>query len=312
MSDTGCTSEFVEGYGRAMTEFPAGFFDRADESPDPEFYEFDRFVTALVFVPRESYDTALRQRIGAVLTEAYKGELRSFQPYFDSGPMARVHFEIGLSPGHPEPDAADIENKIVALARTWDQGFRDLLMGSDLTGGDREGARAFIGAFNAAYREAFAPDEALRDVTSMAALSAGRPMVARAYRRDTDDASKVRVKIFARDGAIALSRCVPVFENLGLFVHFETGYPVRPPFKPVADAPDVYWIHSLAMESADGTPLPLVSLARALEDAFIAVWSGRADNDRFNRLVLTAGATWRDLLTAIVTSPATMSASLVE
>jgi glutamate dehydrogenase len=256
--------------------------------------EFDRFVTALVFVPRESYDTALRQRMGAVLTEAYQGELRSFQPYFDSGPMARVHFEIGLSPGHPEPDAAEIENKIVALARTWDQGFRDLLMSSDLTGGDREGARAFIGAFNAAYREAFAPDEALRDVTSMAALSAGRPMVARAYRHDTDDASKVRVKIFARDGAIALSRCVPVFENLGLFVHFETGYPVRPPVKPVADAPDVYWVHSLAMESADAAPLALTSLARALEDAFIAVWSGKADNDRFNRLVLTAGAAWRE------------------
>ena len=256
--------------------------------------EFDRFVTALVFVPRESYDTALRQRIGAALVEAYEGELRSFQPYFDAGPMARVHFEIGLSPGHPEPDAAEIEARIAAMARTWDQGFRDLLMNSDLTGADREGARAFIGAFNAAYREAFTPDEALQDVTSMAALSAGRPMVARAFRRDSDDPSKVRVKIFAREGAIALSRCVPVFENLGLFVHFETGYPVRPPFKPVADAPDVYWVHSLAMETADGKPLALQGLARALEDAFIAVWSGKADNDKFNRLVLTASASWRE------------------
>ncbi|MEQ9504740.1 MAG: NAD-glutamate dehydrogenase [Hyphomonas sp.] len=256
--------------------------------------EFDRFVTALVFVPRESYDTALRQRIGAVLTEAYRGELRSFQPYFDAGPMARVHFEIGLSPGHPEPDAQVIEDKIARLARTWDQGFRDLLMESDLTGADREGGRAFIGAFNAAYRESFGPEEALVDVTSMAKLSAGRPVVARAYRRESDDASKVRVKIFARDGAIALSRCVPVFENLGFFVIFETGYPVRPPFKPVTDAPDTYWVHSLSMESADGSPLDLAHVSRALEDAFIAVWSGKAENDGFNRLVLTAGATWRE------------------
>ncbi len=256
--------------------------------------EFDRFVTALVFVPRESYDTALRQRIATVLTEAYAGELRSFQPYFDAGPMARVHFEIGLSPGHPEPDPAELEARIAGLARTWDQGFRDLLMQSDLTGADREGARAFIGAFNAAYREAFAPEEALRDVTSMAALSAGRPVVARAYRRETDEASKVRIKIFARDGAIALSRCVPVFENLGFFVHFETGYPVRPPVKPVADAPDIYWIHSLAMESANGSAIALDKLARALEEAFIAVWSGKAENDGFNRLVLAAGASWRE------------------
>ena len=256
--------------------------------------EFDRFVTALVFVPRESYDTALRQRIGSLLTEAYRGELRSFQPYFDAGPMARVHFEIGLSPGHPEPDAAEIETKIVALARTWDQGFRDLLMASSLSGADREGGRAFIGAFNAAYREAFTPEEALLDVTSMAALSAGRPVVARAYRLEADEPQKVRVKIFARDGAIALSRCVPVFEKIGLFVHFETGYPVRPLTKPVADAPDTYWIHSLAMQPADGSVVALDHLARALEDAFIAVWSGKADNDGFNRLVLTAGASWRE------------------
>jgi len=256
--------------------------------------EFDRFVTALVYVPRESYDTALRQRIGAVLTEAYQGELRSFQPYFDAGPMARVHFEIGLSPGHPEPDAEDLEQQIAALARTWDQGFRDLLMASGLTGADREGARAFIGAFNAAYREAFPPEEALVDVTSMAALSAGRPVVARAYRRPSDNPDKVRVKIFARDGAIALSRCVPVFEHIGLFVLFETGYPVVPPVKPVADAPDTYWVHSLAMQTADGAPLELERLAGALEDAFIAVWSGNTENDGFNRLVLTAGADWRE------------------
>ncbi|AXE65507.1 glutamate dehydrogenase [Hyphomonas sp. CACIAM 19H1] len=255
--------------------------------------EFDRFVTALVFVPRESYDTALRQRIGALLTEAYKGDLKSFQPYFDSGPLARVHFEIALRPDHPEPDPEDIERRIIELARTWDQGFRDLLMSSGLTGADREGARSFIGAFNAAYREAFPPEEALSDVTCMAALSAGKPIVARAYRLETDDPSKVRVKIYTRTGSIPLSRCVPVFENLGLFVDFETGYPVRPLTKPVEDAPDVYWIHSLSMQTADGSALALENIAHAFEQAFLAVWGGSAENDGFNKLVLVAGASWR-------------------
>lgn len=256
--------------------------------------EFDRFVTALVFVPRESYDTALRQRIGALLTQAYQGELKSFQPYFDSGPLARVHFEIALHPNHPEPDPVLIEEQIIELARTWDQGFRDLLMGSDLSGADREGARAFVGAFNAAYREAFPPEEAMRDVTCMAELSAGMPIVARAYRLDADSPSKVRVKIYARTGSIALSRCVPVFENLGLFVDFETGYPVRPLAKPAADAPDVYWVHALSMETADGSTLPLQEIATQFEQAFLAVWGGRAENDGFNKLVLVAGASWRE------------------
>ncbi|MBY9066453.1 NAD-glutamate dehydrogenase [Hyphomonas sp. WL0036] len=256
--------------------------------------EFDRFVTALVFVPRESYDTSLRQRIAALLTEAYQGDLKSFQPYFDSGPLARVHFEIALHPDHPEPDPAEIERRIVDLARTWDQGFRDEFMKSHLTGEEREGARAFIGAFNAAYREAFPPQEAMMDVTCMAELSAGEPIVARAYRHGADDASKVRVKIYARTGSIALSRCVPVFENLGLFVDFETGYPVRPLTKPVADAPDVYWVHSLSMKTADGSALDLDTIAHDFEQAFLAVWGGKAENDGFNKLVLVAGADWRE------------------
>ena len=256
--------------------------------------EFDRFVTALVFVPRESYDTALRQRIGALLTEAYQGELKSFQPYFDSGPLARVHFEIALHPDHPEPDPDDLEKRIIELARTWDQGFRDLLMDSDLSGKDREGARAFVGAFNAAYREAFSPEEAMTDVTCMAELSAGTPIVARAYKLPADGPATVRVKIYARTGSLALSDCVPVFENLGLFVNFETGYPVRPPKKPVADAPDVYWVHSLYMRTADGSALNLADISRDFEQAFLAVWSGRAENDGFNKLVLVASATWRE------------------
>ncbi|MFN7055354.1 NAD-glutamate dehydrogenase [Hyphomonas sp.] len=256
--------------------------------------EFDRFVTALVFVPRESYDTALRQKIAAALTEAWQGDLKSFQPYFDSGPLARVHFEIALHADHPEPDPAELENRIIELARTWDQAFRESLMESGLTGADREGARSFIGAFNAAYREAFSPHEAIEDVTCMAALSAGRPIVARAYRMGSDADSKVRMKVYTRTGSIPLSRCVPVFENLGLFVDFETGYPVRPLTKPAADAPDVYWIHSFSMQTADGGALELDSLSGAFEEAFIAVWSGLAENDGFNRLVLKAEASWRE------------------
>ncbi|KCZ92662.1 NAD-glutamate dehydrogenase [Hyphomonas johnsonii] len=256
--------------------------------------QFDRFVSAIVFVPREAYDTTLRLRMAEVLTRAYAGKLVKFQPYFDSGPLARVHFEIALERGHPKPDAVALEREITELARTWDQGFRQALLASDLDPEHRDGARAFVGAFNAAYREAFPPDEALRDVTTMAELNSGVPILARAFRFEADDPSKVRIKIYARDGAIPLSRCVPVFENMGLFVNYETGYPVRPSEKPVSDAPETYWIHSLYMRTADGSPIELDRLARGFEDAFVAVWSGRAENDGFNRLVLTAGASWRE------------------
>ncbi len=255
---------------------------------------FDRFVTAITFVPREAYDTALRQRLAATLTEAFDGELSSFQPYFDQGPMARVQFEIALRPGHPEPDPRALEDKIVQLARTWDQSFRDLLMASSLTGADRDGAQAFIGAFNAAYREAFGPQEGLDDVICMARLASGSPVIARAFQPAGAPTNAVSVRIYSRTGAIPLSRCVPVFERMGLFVSFETGYPVRPVAKPAQDAPDTYWIHAFSMTSADGTPIDLSAIGASLEAAFVAVWRGEAANDGFNRLVISAATTWRE------------------
>ena len=289
--------ELFQTHSRALTPMIIGALHLVGRPRTRLFLrrdQFDRFVTAIVFVPREAYDTSLRLRITDVLTRAFAGALVKFQPYFDTGPMARVHFEISLDRNHPQPDEATLEREIAELARTWDQGFRQALMESDLPDTDREGARAFIGAFNAAYREAFPPEEALRDVTAMARLHADTPILARAFRADGDDADKIRVKIYAREGSIPLSRCVPVFEHMGLFVNFETGYPTRPTDKPAADAPEIYWVHSLSMRSVDGSPVDLDALAHGFEDAFVAVWSGLTENDGFNRLVLTAGASWRE------------------
>ncbi|KCZ56424.1 hypothetical protein HY29_09020 [Hyphomonas beringensis] len=256
--------------------------------------QFDRYVTAIVYVAREAYDTALRQRITDELVTSYKGRITRFRPYFDSETLVRVHFEIWLNQGHPEPDAEALEQRIANLARTWDQGFRTALMGASLPSDVHKGARAFIGAFNAAYREAFSPEEAVLDIAAMADLTADQPILARAFRGEDAEADTVRIKIYARNGSIPLSACVPIFEKMGLYVDFETGYPVRPAEKPVKDAPETYWIHDLSMRTASGAPLLIDDIRTALEDAFVAVWGGRAENDGFNRLVLSAGMNWRE------------------
>ena len=114
------------------------------------------------------------------------------------------------------------------------------------------------------------------------------------YRREDDDGNAVRAKIYSRGAPIALSQSVPVFENMGLFVRFETGYPVRPTEKPRDDAPDVYWIHDMLMHAEAGRELDIDQVAEGFQDTFVAVWTGRAENDGFNRLVFEAGATWRE------------------
>ncbi len=256
--------------------------------------EFDRFVTAIVYVPRESYDTRLRQQMTAILETAFDGEVTYFEPRFEATPLTRVHFNIALKPDHPEPDPDTLEARIARQARTWDEAFRSLVASANLPEAVAEGALCFRGAFNAAYREAFTPETALDDVRALSALRPEAPVSLSASRTAGAPETSIEAKIYSRADAIPLSQCVPVFENMGLFVEFETGYPIRPGQKPSEEAPDVYWVHALSMHTSDGRPLDVAAVAETFEAAFVAVWDGRAENDGFNRLILTAGATWRE------------------
>src|SRR5204862_2204355 len=55
---------------------------------------FDRFVSVLVFVPRERFDSTTRLAIGSHLATAFKGRVSAFYPFFPEGPLVRVHFII--------------------------------------------------------------------------------------------------------------------------------------------------------------------------------------------------------------------------
>jgi glutamate dehydrogenase len=86
----------------------------------PRRDRFDRFVSVLVYVPRERYGSGVRKAIGDYLADAYKGRVSAFYPFFPEGPLVRVHFIIGLSPGEaPNPDRAGLERAIEAIVRTW-------------------------------------------------------------------------------------------------------------------------------------------------------------------------------------------------
>lgn len=254
---------------------------------------YNRFVSTVVFVPREAYDTNLRRQIAETIEAAWGGRMTSFQPSFDGATMVRVLFQTALPIDGPRPDPIVLEEQITQLSRRWIDRFRDAVSESNLSGDERAQATLFSDAFNAAYREAFSPEEAMLDVAMLAGLNEAHPICLRAFRRPNDADGKIRAKIYSRNGAIALSDCVPVFERMGLFVDFETGYPVSPDAKPVEDAPDEYWVHSLSMRLGASKAIDLDTVGQAFEKAFVAVWSGHAENDGFNALVFNATLTWR-------------------
>jgi glutamate dehydrogenase len=258
----------------------------------PRRDRFDRFVSILVYVPRERYDSEVRKAIGDYLAEVYHGRVAAFYPFFPEGPLVRVHFIIALTPGDaPNPDRATLERAVEAIVRTWIDDLGDEL------GRAYDPARANVlrqryrHAFSEGYREIYSPATAVGDIRLIEGLSPDRPLGVDFHRRASEPENAVRLKVWSWNRPIPLSERVPVLENMGFKVVDERTYQIA---RNTPDRVDV-WFHDMLLDRADARPVDLAATKRALEALFLMVMRGGAENDGYNALVLTAGLMWRDV-----------------
>jgi len=258
----------------------------------PRHDRFDRFVSVLVFVPRERYDSAVHAAVGAYLVQRFDGRLSAFYPYYTEGPLVRVHFIIGRSAGKaPEVSRAELEAGIEDIVRTWTDRLASTLAETHTPAETAELLARYRGAFSAAYREAYGPEAAVADIKVIGQLSAERPLAVSFRRNDGLEEGTGALKVWSYDKPLSLSRRVPVLENMGFRIVDEHTYHVSPP---AADAPD-YWLHDMMLTALPPAAGDRAALKAKLETAFVMVMQGVAENDGYNALVLTAGLAWRDI-----------------
>ncbi|GEO97910.1 NAD-glutamate dehydrogenase [Methylobacterium haplocladii] len=251
---------------------------------------FGRFVSLLVYVPKDRYDAGVRARIGAFLADSFGGRLSASYPEFPDGPLARIHVIVGLVEKNTQDrESATLEDGVSAIVRTWGDGLREALAEAMPDPGARALAGRYAEAFSVGYRENFDPRVAVADVLVLERLSEADPRAAELGRRETDPASQVRLKVFSRGAALPLSDRVPALENLGFRVIDERTYRVLLP-----DGETRVWLHDMLLERASGAAVDLEMLEKPLEAALLALSERRAESDGYNRLVLEAGLDWRE------------------
>ncbi|MGS1094444.1 NAD-glutamate dehydrogenase [Aquamicrobium terrae] len=249
--------------------------------------QFDRFVSVLVFVPRDRYDSEVREKIGAYLKTVFDGRVSAYYPAFPAGGLARIHFIIGRSGGKtPKVEQATIEAAIRDIVRTWEDALREAAG----PGGADPQVAAIAGRFPQNYRNSFTPEVALVDAARIATMDAGNPIVIDYY-RDTGQASEqASLKIYHHGCPVALSQRVPILENLGFRVISERTFEVS------GDDTDKVFVHDMELESAYGKPVDLSDGGALFDEAFLAVWHGEMDNDGYNALAQTAGLAAGEIL----------------
>ncbi|MEH6404116.1 MAG: NAD-glutamate dehydrogenase [Sneathiella sp.] len=252
---------------------------------------FERFVSALVYVPREKFNTDLRRKFGSILAEMHNGEITAHYSQVGDDTLARLHFIIDLQgASKPEVDEKDLEARLKSAAREWTDDLSDALL--ERWGEEkalRLGAR-YSEAFPVGYKARFNATLALHDIEKLEQICGNNEVGLNLYRWLEDPEHKVRFKVYSPGEPLPLSDCLPMIENMGLKVLAENPYLVAH-----ESMKEQVWIHDFELIESTGLELDLNKLKLKFEDTFRRVWQGSMESDGFNRLVMRAGLNWSDI-----------------
>src|SRR5699024_6332229 len=83
-----------------------------------------QFVTAMIYLPRDRYTTAVRHRVEEQLREATGADEVSFTAHVSEEPMARLYYILRGSAGVHLPEGSvreDLDTAIAEASRTWEE-----------------------------------------------------------------------------------------------------------------------------------------------------------------------------------------------
>jgi glutamate dehydrogenase len=252
---------------------------------------FERFISALVYLPRDRFTTDLRLKVQEILAKAYNGEIEAFYTQMTDAALGRLQFIIATTPGAvPEVDAVELEARIAEATRSWRDHLQEALIEAKGEALGLQLLQRYGNAFPVSYRDRFTARSAVLDIERIEQATAGGTVALNLYRPIEAAPDELRFKIYNAGDQLALSEILPMLEHMGLKVIGEVPFTVEP-----AGLGRVVWLHDFGMRTANGSTVDLASAKERFQEAYARVWRGEAEADGFNRLILQAGLDWRDV-----------------
>src|SRR5690606_16744460 len=252
---------------------------------------YGRFWSALVYIPRDRFNTEVRRRIERMLREALNGDSVDTNVQVGESPLAQLHMIVRPRKGESvQVDGPSLQAELEGIVRNWRDELREALVAAH---GEEKGlklAHRYGRALPAGYIERVTPAVAAADVLCLSTLRDEEDLRVNPYRAARNGGG-LRLKFYRLGHDIPLSDALPMMENMGLRVITE--HPFRIEF-PGRDGDQVAWIQDFEVESPRAD-LDVNGIDASFEEAFSRVWRGDAENDGFNRLILGAGLTWRQV-----------------
>jgi glutamate dehydrogenase len=247
---------------------------------------YRRYLSCLVFLPRDRYTTQVRERMQDILTSTMGAATIDYTAKVSESVLARLHFVVRAAPGETlqDFDEAELELELAEATRSWTDDFVEALHDQFGEEAATRLARTYGAAFPEAYKEDFVPATGAADVRRMEGVTEDG-IVLSLYSPVAAGPGEARFKVFRRGTALSLSAVLPVLSSLGVEVVDERPYQLE-------IGAEHAWIYDFGLRHRK--PLPTGS-RELFQDAFMAVWSGRAESDGFSALVLAAKMPWRQV-----------------
>ncbi|GGI77029.1 NAD-glutamate dehydrogenase [Legionella impletisoli] len=251
---------------------------------------YRRFISCLVYVPRDRFNTELRQEMQEVLSEAFHAKEVTFSTRFSESVLARIHFIIRIDPKEtPDIDFKEVEKQLIEIGRSWTDDLHQNL--KDAFGEEKANQifSTYKNAFPAVYKTNFAPRTAVFDIKHIEQLSAENILGMNFYRPLDNSTDTFRLKMYQHDTTIAISDVLPIIENLGLRAITERPYALK------FGKGKVTWINDFILQYTNGSAFDFDEIRDLFQKAFTHIWFNDAENDGFNQLVLGASLDWRQV-----------------
>ena len=246
---------------------------------------YGRYVSVLCYLPRDRYNTAVRERFSQILLDRFQGENVEFNVKMSESTTARVHFVVHppLGAEIPDVDPGDLERMFTDASRSWRDDFVNATVAE--YGEDRGSrlARRYADSFPEAYKEDFTATTAALDVGRLEAIETDPGIDISLFSPLDAGRGEARLKVFRVGSRLSLSQVLPMLTSMGVEVLDERPYELDGLDRPT-------FVYEFGLQYAPGLPDQVRGL---FQEAIRAVWDGYNEIDGFNSLVLAAGLTWR-------------------
>jgi glutamate dehydrogenase len=253
---------------------------------------YGRYLSCLVFLPRDRYTTSVRMKMQDILLAALGGASIEYTARVTESVLARLHFVIRMPIGEAlsEVDVRSLERELTLATRSWDDELADLLV--DLDNADR--LTTLAGGLPEGYKEDYTSQQAVKDLSAVLDIEDNHDMSMAMYVPDrADDEAELRLKIFRREASLSLSKILPHLSLLGIDVIDER------PYELAIGKDRRAFIYDFGVRVPGGadavrTRWTLEARQRFM-DAVSASYIGDSEPDGFNALVMGADLEWRDV-----------------